>query len=384
MYILYGHGGSGNHGCEAIVRSTINMLDQPVKLFSADDQQDIKYGINKLCTIIPDKGIILRRGSKEWFLSVMQTKLTGKIDKEVLYRNYNLLGEVDSNALYFSIGGDNYCYPGTEILAAERNNIQRHGTKVVLWGCSVEPQLFDNSQIVKDIGAYDLITVRESLSYEAVRKVNDNAVLVTDPAFTLPREDLPLPVHWKAENMVGINASPLILDSASDGNLIFEAYSTLIQYILDNTSYGIALIPHVVWEYNDDRKPLKLLYERFAYSDRIVLLDDYNCMQLKGYIARCRFFVGARTHATIAAYSSCVPTLVLGYSVKSKGIAQDLFGTDEHYVLPVQRLKYKEEIVKEFQWLMENEENIQLHLKAIMPDYIKRAFLAKDILKKIL
>ena len=49
-------------------------------------------------------------------------------------------------------------------------------------------------------------------------------------------------------------------------------------------------------------------------------------------------FIGARTHATIAAYSSCVPTLVVGYSIKARGIAKDLFGTDEGYVLPVQAL----------------------------------------------
>ncbi|MFR4670990.1 MAG: hypothetical protein ACLT69_14285 [Intestinibacter bartlettii] len=56
---------------------------------------------------------------------------------------------------------------------------------------------------------------------------------------------------------------------------------------------------------------------------------------IKGYISRCRLY-RARTHATIAAYSTCVPTLVIGYSVKAKGIAKDIFGTYENYVLPVQ------------------------------------------------
>ena len=55
-------------------------------------------------------------------------------------------------------------------------------------------------------------------------------------------------------------------------------------------------------------------------------------MELKGFIARCRFFVGARTHATIAAYSSCIPTFSVGYSIKAKGIAQDIFGTYKNYV----------------------------------------------------
>lgn len=60
--------------------------------------------------------------------------------------------------------------------------------------------------------------------------------------------------------------------------------------------------------------------------------------QYKSIISRCDMFIGARTHATIAAYSTCVPTLVIGYSVKSKGIAKDIFGTDEGLVIPVSEI----------------------------------------------
>ena len=101
-------------------------------------------------------------------------------------------------------------------------------------------------------------------------------------------------------------------------------------------------------------------------------------MQLKGYISRCRFFIGARTHATIAAYSTLVPTLVLGYSVKSRGIATDLFGTGEHYVLPVQQLCTADAMTDAFQWLMEHEEDIRSRLKAEMPRYIEDAMQIKE------
>jgi polysaccharide pyruvyl transferase WcaK-like protein len=49
-------------------------------------------------------------------------------------------------------------------------------------------------------------------------------------------------------------------------------------------------------------------------------------------------------HASIAAYSSQVPTLVIAYSVKARGIAQDIFGTEKGYVIPVQNLKEEIEI----------------------------------------
>lgn len=49
------------------------------------------------------------------------------------------------------------------------------------------------------------------------------------------------------------------------------------------------------------------------------MIEDASCGDLKGYISRCRFLVAARTHASIAAYSTGVPALVAGYSVKARG-----------------------------------------------------------------
>ena len=148
----------------------------------------------------------------------------------------------------------------------------------------------------------------------------------------------------------------------------------LIQRILDTTDCTVALIPHVVCEGNDDRTVLRVLYDAFRDTGRVLLLEDHNCMELKGYIARCRMFIGARTHATIAAYSSCVPTLVLGYSVKSRGIARDLFGSEEHYVLPVQNLTDPRELAEGFVWLDRNETAIRDHLREIMPMYLAKTY----------
>ena len=113
------------------------------------------------------------------------------------------------------------------------------------------------------------------------------------------------------------------------------------------------------------------------------MIEDHNCMELKGYIARCRMFIGARTHATIAAYSSCVPTLVLGYSVKSKGIARDIFGTEENYVIPVQGMTNPNALAQGFAWLYKNESPIRTHLGTVMPGYIQKACNAADAFKKL-
>lgn len=141
--------------------------------------------------------------------------------------------------------------------------------------------------------------------------------------------------------MLGLNISPMIVDNEKTPGITMQNYKALISHILETTDLHIALIPHVVWESNDDRKPIRQLYEAFASTGRVIELPDGSAPELKGYISRCEMFIGARTHATIAAYSSCVPTLVVGYSIKARGIAKDLFGTDEGYVLPVQALAQK-------------------------------------------
>lgn len=383
MINFYLHAGSDNHGCEAIVRSTTEMLDEVYKLYSLNPDKDIKYGIDKICEIKGDIPAPYQRKSIKWLLSAIQTKITGKIDLAVKFQRTKLLSEILDGDIFLSIGGDNYCYPGTDVLAAINRNIKKKGAKIVLWGCSVEPMLLEQQEIAEDIKSFDLITVRESISYEAVSAINPNTVQVVDPAFTLQTKMIQLPNNWLEGNMIGINASPLILQSGKDSNVVYKAYRMLIEEILNNTACGVALIPHVVCDKNDDLTVLSELYEEYKESNRVVLIEDNNCMKLKGYIARCKLFIGARTHATIAAYSSCVPTLVLGYSVKSRGIAKDLFGTDKNYVLSVQKLNNPEELVEHFRWLLKHEAEIRTHLEKVMPEYISKAYLGKDAIEKL-
>jgi len=141
----------------------------------------------------------------------------------------------------------------------------------------------------------------------------------------------------------------------------------------DRTDMQVALIPHVIWSEGDDRVPLQRLYDAFADTGRVVMVDDHDCRMLKYLISQCRFFIGARTHSTIAAYSSCIPTLVLGYSVKSRGIARDLFGTEEGYVLPVQDLRERDALSAAFMQILQNETQIKMHLEKIIPEFQARA-----------
>lgn len=381
MLNLYYHGGSGNHGCEAIVRATAKILNAPLTLWSTAPVSDRAYGLEQTVQLRED-GVTPLRGLDSLSFKVHH-KLTGSDYLHTTRTHKALFSQIRPGNVYLSIGGDNYCYAGKEKLGHYNEAIHKKGGKTVLWGCSFEPSDLD-SATAKDLARYDLITARESISYAALKAVNPNTIQVADPAFVLDSVCLPLPQGWQEGNMIGINASPLILQSAKDANTAYDAYRRLIAHILESTDSGIALIPHVVLEGNDDRVPLRRLYEEFSRTGRIVLIDDHNCCELKGYVSRCRLFIGARTHATIAAYSTCVPTLVLGYSVKSKGIARDIFGTDEPYVLSVQEMQNPNELAAGFDRLLEREGEIRTHLEHVMPAYRKRALSAGEAVERLM
>lgn len=244
--------------------------------------------------------------------------------------------------------------------------------------------MLDNPKIAADIASYDLITARESITYEALKKVNPNTVAVTDPAFGLETIVPPLPEGFEPGNTVGINLSPLVKLSEKLPGVTLENYKALISHILDTTGMKIALIPHVIWQGNDDREALAELKSFFPNSDRIITVPDMGCREIKGIISKCRFFVGARTHATIAAYSSAVPTLVVGYSVKARGIARDLFGDETGYVLPVQSLREKTDLTEAFENIAENENAIKDRLGNIMPEWKERAGAAGELILKMM
>ena len=91
-------------------------------------------------------------------------------------------------------------------------------------------------------------------------------------------------------------------------------------------------------------------------------------------------YIGARTHAVISAYATCVPTIALGYSIKSRGIAKDL-GLDKRLVVNSRNFTERD-LIRSLKYMMKNETNIRTHLQKIMPDYKQRAYQIRRILKQ--
>lgn len=381
---MYLHGGSGNHGCEAIVNSTCHMLEEiPKLLVTNSEREDKSYSLEPLCDILQERKI-----DEHFFAHVWYYGWRAVFHDPEAFMRYRFRAVLGKNLapLYVSIGGDMYCYDVSkkEAILANRT-FNKAGAKTILWGCSIEPELLKDTEVVEDMKRYTLITPRESITEKALQEAGivRNVKLFPDPAFALEPKEAALPEGFAEGGMIGINISPMIVNYEKEKGIAIANYKKLIDYILQTSDNGVALIPHVVWNNNDDRLTLAELYKGYEDDARVVLLSDMSCQNIKYVISKCRAFIGARTHATIAAYSSKVPTLVVGYSVKALGIARDLFGSEENYVLPVQSLQASEELIHAYEWLMGNEEMIRARLKEIMPDYCARAAEAGDEIRRI-
>lgn len=379
------HSGSLNHGCEAIVRASCKILKRDkddIILFSDSVDEDLQNGLDLLCRVKGNRINTIKPISVVRVAASLSTRLFGSY----YFQYQDLIKSSGPESIGFSIGGDNYCYAGyPAMLASVHKMLHNRGAKTVLWGCSIEPDVISND-MVDDLNRYDLITARESITYNALleKGVNKNTVLIPDPAFVLDSVEQPLPEGFIPYNTVGINISPLIMKLEQNNNITYQNYANLMKYIIANSDMQIALIPHVTWEDNNDLVPLRALYDQFKETNRVVIIpEEYNCSELKGFISRCRIFVGARTHATIAAYSTGVPTLVVGYSVKARGIARDIFGTDEDMVIPVQSLTGEQDLVNAFKTIRESEDWIKSHLNSFMPAYVERVMSASEEVRKL-
>lgn len=364
-FVLYQHAGSGNHGCEALVRTVIDTIrsicpDARFTLVTSNITADRQYGLDT----VPGLELLalnkpIKKGNFNWFMLQLGKLL--RSEKIKLSASFYTQW-MNWDATFIAIGGDNYCYNKGRGFYSVDNAIK--GRKI-LWGCSVEPEDLDE-ELVTHLQQFDVITAREPISLNALKQAGlTQTVYAPDTAFALPvgQSDA-----REKKGYVGINISPMILNFAKNADAVVKNYQNLIRHIVEETDRDILFVPHVVSEQNDDRLAIQSLVEKANIPEgRYQIVSDQDCMNIKAEIGLCDFFIGARTHSTIAAYSQCIPTLVMGYSVKSVGIAQDLFGSWEKYVIPVNTLENADALVAAFRWLVDNQDLMRSALEQKVP-----------------
>lgn len=385
--LLFFHNGSTNRGTSALAISAVKIIRRKypkayIALATMDPQSDreVVSGIDEF--IFHDQRRGMKRFSKEWFSNFLEVK-TGKPNLTAFrLMHRDIINKISDFDIFLSIGGDNYCYGDIPDYYELNRQIKAQGKKLLLWGASIGKEDVRSDAMLKDLQLFDSLLLRESSSLEAMKDLGlTNVHLVADGAFVLDKEFLNLPPEWEEGNTIGFNYSPLIFKRHPESR---SAALQLLKHILDTTPYKIALTPHVIQPHldNDDTACMRELAQDLGgtASQRIFMLpDNLSAMQYKGFITRQELLITARTHASIAGYSSAVPVLVLGYSIKSKGIAKDLFGT-ERLVLDKREISDADLLIRRFDEMVRDQHEIREVLKYRLPDIQRRAYEAADYL----
>ena len=79
---MYPHTGSGNHGCEAIVRGTSRLLGDDLGVLFSDNHQEDRYYIPNLTLPLGSATSEIRRFSGRHFKSLFRKHLLGQARPE--------------------------------------------------------------------------------------------------------------------------------------------------------------------------------------------------------------------------------------------------------------------------------------------------------------
>lgn len=384
-----------NRGSEALVRGTLEIVkhyipDSVIVLCSGEEEFNSSLKIPYVDKYVRRQsyysGISANRIVSNFYRKILKNE---KKADEIKYKY--LLKECKDADLIIVSGGDNYdkSYRMLGLMHSVNRAIRNNSNaKMVMYDCSLaESEISDG--VIDDFSLFDAITARENDTYKAFKKkLKDIPVYYfPDPAFVMRPEKVELPECFSMGEVVGVNLSTMAVANqyGSDKQTVLKAYKKMIDWILKNTKLNIMLIPHVMKGL--DLKVLRELYIIYEANPRVYLVENENfkAAELKYIISKCSLYVGARTHSTIAAYSSCVPTLVLGYSVKSIGIARDLFGCYEGYVVPVKQISSENtDLLKEsFKQIYYSKKEIRKTLEQIMPEYTNAAMKAGKLFQKL-
>jgi len=212
--ILCGHTGSNNHGCEAILKGSTEILGKQnihTTLATKEIDQDVKYGISEFDDVMSYHTI----NKVESFVGRVINKLTRSFSGTEFFHQIPVWKRLSGNVA-LNVGGDTYCYgaPRTSIALNKYTSLRKIPT--ILWGCSIEDTVI-TPMIKKDLERYDFIMPRESLTYHNLISCgisNEKISPMVDAAFVMPSQQVDLDTSFFNKGVVGINLSPLVIDSS--------------------------------------------------------------------------------------------------------------------------------------------------------------------------
>ena len=348
--LFTGHGGVVNRGCEAILRSSIDIIGRYVE--SPNYTLLSRYPGPDIVALKAEYPEMLIRPLRLGAGSRLSPKRVANAFGRRVLKNPDLVSMINRKDLgdkdvVLHIGGDNFTGGRLGHWFDEFDYARKSGAKTVIWGASIGPFTPSTEmRWAKELKKVDLITAREDLTVEylAGLGVVDNVVRIADPAFLLSKRTYnKLPEIFRDSVLVGIGMSDLVSRGGGGPRMYLDAFADLSKMLLDRDSVKLLLVPHVIEKSSghNDLLACHELWEKLGRDPRVHIIDEScDACEMKDAISRCDFFVGARTHSTIAALSTNVPTLSVAYSRKAYGLNLDIFG-HTRYVLPAETISKK-------------------------------------------
>jgi colanic acid/amylovoran biosynthesis protein len=304
----------------------------------------------------------------------------------------DIRADIESCDAMLLIGGDNITLDyGIENLLFQIRFVQfaqRAGKKAMLWGASVGPFTAEPA-IENFVAAFlrnlDYVTVRETISQQYLNNigVKTNVALAADGAFVMapqPFDTIPFWPNKSEHSVLGFNISPLIQKfrpANEHPEVLQREVAGFIKTVLDSSNTAILLVPHVdpldgATDNSDSHYMRHIMALVNDTTGRLSIAPaNLNAAQLKYVLSQCTYFIGARTHATIAAMSCLVPTVSIAYSIKAKGLNRDLFG-NEGCVLETPQVN-ETTLNKYFELLVTNQTELKALLTKKIPEWRTRA-----------
>lgn len=338
--LLMGNGSPENGGCEAITKGTIEILKQSfgdnVVVTDAFFDYSNKYKRNDKLHIWPVR--YPRRWTLSWCYLNLLLKFCPSLVGNFLYKSHRK--EIEKSDVVLSLGGDNYSLDyGIPVRFIEMGRyVKKHHSAFVIWGASIGP-FVSGSNFEKLIATHfntdiDLIFVREeeTVKYLASIGVNKNVSLFADPAFMMQPEECSNKIGFELPGKyICINFSDLMAVYVTDGNMEewLKICAETIDSLAEEASLPMVFIPHV----KSDYEFMQQIYPLLKNKESVLLADKkLNASQMKWVISKSVCNIACRTHSTIASFSTSVPTISLGYSIKSKGLNLQMYGNEDFLV----------------------------------------------------
>lgn len=356
-FLLVGHVGSQNRGCEALVRTTIDFIreDFPNATFtlaSWSPENDGPLAEIADLRIVPGRQYskpmpvsqrLIRRMKRE-FSSRFQKVLHGHrvvTPKTGLPLVSFLSDEVEKSDIVMSIGGDNYSeyYGVPEYFLQILELAQTLKRRSVIWGATIGP--FSTPAVlhraVETLNHTELITARDewTIGYLKEIGVNTSVVRVSDSAYFMPsRESLRTRMLWPGEFIIGFNGSGILqrYTTAKGAKTAIDEIVIFLRRLVDKQGHKIILVPQETTPgfYDSDWPFLFHISNMIARPNSVYLLrPGLDAQETKYYVGQCRLFLGMRLHAIVSALSQHIPTIGFSYSPKFVGIMLDACGRDD-------------------------------------------------------